>query len=68
MVYTGKIEKRLLSASSQIVVLFANGQMLEFDDIDGAKRFLDFYNRNSSARSVNPGKIYLFMGGEWQVD
>ena len=66
MVYTGKIEKQLLSATSQIIVLFADDQMLEFDDLDEAKRFLDFYHRNSSARSENRGKIYLFMGGDWQ--
>jgi len=63
---TGRIGTRIVTASTEIIVVFADGEILTFNHVDEAKNFLGFYNRSASASAANPAKIYLFTDGEWQ--
>jgi len=66
MDYIGKLGASTVSAATAVIVRFADGQILEFESEQEARRFLAFYNRNQSARAHNRGKIYLFKSGGWQ--
>jgi len=68
MSHTGKIGQRTISAATPVIVLFADGQVLEFTNADEAKGFINFYERNQTARSRNPGSIYYFEAGTWRHD
>jgi len=66
MPYSAKIGQRTISSSTPVIVLFADGQMLEFPDAHEAKGFMNFYHQNQGARTSNPGVIYVFERGGWQ--
>ena len=68
MSYTGKIGQRTVSAATPVIVLFADGQVLEFTTADEAKGFINFYDQNQTARGRNPGSIYFFEAGTWRHD
>jgi hypothetical protein len=57
---TGKIGTRIITASTEIIVVFADGEIMAFNHVDEAKNFLGFYNRSATASAANPAKIYLF--------
>jgi len=63
--YTGKIGNRTISASQAVIVLFGDGQVLEFATLKEANGFVKFYAQNRAATARNPAKTYVFEGGSW---
>jgi hypothetical protein len=64
--YTGRIGTRIVTASTGIIVVSADGEIFTFNHVDEAKTFLGFYNRSETSSAANPAKIYLFTEGDWQ--
>lgn len=65
MIYTGKLGSRTVAAGTPVIVAFADGQFLDFANLEEAKAFLHFYHRSPSGRARNPGNVYLLQGGVW---
>jgi len=68
MSYSGKIGSRTITSTKPVIVLFGDGQILEFASREEAKSFVQFYCQNQTARTRNPAKTYLFEAGKWAED
>ena len=62
--FEGKLNNATLSAQTQIIVHFADNQLLEFESLEDAKGFLKFYRSTPMAKK-NPGKLYALRLGQW---
>ena len=62
--FEGKLNNATVSAQTQIIVHFADNQVLEFESLEEAKGFLGFY-RSSPMAKQNPGKLYALRLGQW---
>jgi hypothetical protein len=68
MSYSGKIGSRTITAAKPVIVLFGDGQVLEFISREEAEGFVRFYSQNQTAKSRNPAKTYFFEAGKWTED
>jgi hypothetical protein len=63
--YTAKIDLRTVSSTKPFVVVFRNGEVLEFETQKEAKGFARFYSSNAASVASNPALVYGFEKGEW---
>jgi len=62
--FEGKLKNATVSAQTEVIVHFADNQLLDFDSLEDAKAFLKFY-RSSPTAKQNPGKLYALRLGQW---
>src|SRR6267378_3098062 len=64
MTHVGLFEGRALSALSPIIVRFGDKQVLDFDTIEDARGFLEFYTRGTRTR---PKSICFAAMSGWKT-